>query len=214
MIIGEQSMKKNLRWQFAAKRILDIIFSFVALIILSPLFLLIAIVIKLSSTGPVIFRQNRIGLRGRKFVFLKFRTMITEQQEMFLANNLEILMQQGILFKITNDPRITWVGKILRKTSLDELPQLINIFNGSMSLVGPRPLLPFMLEPFPEFNKKRCSMRPGLTGLWQVRDRANNTKAEHMMKHDLEYIDSYSLLLDIKIIISTIPKVIIGTGAL
>ncbi len=199
--------------QLAVKRITDLLISLIALIVLSPLLCLIAICIKFTSKGPVLFCQNRIGHGERLFVFLKFRSMIHDQQRIISEKEVDSLKRRGILYKQPNDPRITTIGHILRKTSIDELPQLINVLKGDMSIVGPRPLIPFMLEHLPEFKRRRSLVRPGLTGLWQVRDRMNNTKAEYMIKHDLEYVDSFSLFLDFKIILFTIPLVIKGKGA-
>jgi len=121
--------------------------------------------------------------------------------------------QKGILHKEKNDSRITWIGKIIRRTSIDELPQLFNVLFGDMSIVGPRPLVPFMLTPFPEFREIRCLVRPGITGLWQIRDREHNTSAEFMIEHDTEYIENYSFFFDMKILIETPFVVLSGKGA-
>jgi exopolysaccharide production protein ExoY len=121
--------------------------------------------------------------------------------------------EKGILHKIKDDARITWIGKIIRKTSIDELPQLFNVLKGDMSIIGPRPLVPFMLKHLPEFKETRCLVRPGITGLWQIRDRVNNTRAEFMIEHDTEYIRKYSLLLDLWILAKTPVVVLTGEGA-
>jgi lipopolysaccharide/colanic/teichoic acid biosynthesis glycosyltransferase len=121
--------------------------------------------------------------------------------------------EKGILYKVKNDSRVTWVGKIIRKTSIDELPQLFNVLFGDMSIIGPRPLVPFMLKNMPEFTDIRCLVRPGITGLWQIRDRVNNTSAKFMIKHDVEYIENYSLLLDAKILLATPVVVFKAEGA-
>jgi lipopolysaccharide/colanic/teichoic acid biosynthesis glycosyltransferase len=121
--------------------------------------------------------------------------------------------KNGILHKVKNDSRITWIGKIIRKTSIDELPQLFNVFLGDMSIIGPRPLVPFMLEPYPDFKEIRCMVKPGITGLWQIRDRKNNTSAEYMMSHDVEYIKNINLLLDFKILATTPIVVLKAEGA-
>jgi lipopolysaccharide/colanic/teichoic acid biosynthesis glycosyltransferase len=121
--------------------------------------------------------------------------------------------EKGLLHKEKNDSRITVIGKIIRKTSIDELPQLFNVFFGDMSIVGPRPLVPFMLKPYPEFKDIRCLVRPGITGLWQIRDREHNTSAEYMIEHDTEYVENYNFLLDIKILVATPAAVVSGRGA-
>ena len=140
---------------------------------------------------------------------------MVEDQRSKTADHTAALAEQqkGVLHKIKNDSRITWIGKIIRKTSIDELPQLFNVLKGDMSIVGPRPLVPFMLKHLPEFKETRCLVRPGITGLWQIRDRVNNTRAEFMMEHDTRYIEQYSLLLDLKILIETPIIVITGEGA-
>jgi exopolysaccharide biosynthesis polyprenyl glycosylphosphotransferase len=199
-------------WQVSIKRMMDIIFSVFALIVLSPLFLLIALLIKLDSPGPVLFIQERIGLNKRRFRLYKFRTMFDGadklQQELEAANEVS-----GPVFKIKNDPRITRVGRILRKISIDELPQLFNVFKGDMSLVGPRPL---PIRDYNGFNidvhRRRFSVRPGITCLWQVSGRSS-IQFEKWMNLDLQYIDQWSLWMDFKIIAKTIPAVLRGTGA-
>lgn len=194
------------------KRGIDIFIALPALILLLPWFGIIAGAIKLTSAGPVFFVQERIGLNKRRFRCLKFRTMVSGAEHM--QSQLEHLNEMhGAAFKISNDPRITPIGRFLRKTSLDELPQLINVLQGDMSLVGPRPL---PVRDFHEFNedwhRRRFSVRPGLTCLWQVNGRSS-LSFEKWMELDLEYIDQWSLLLDLKIIFKTIPVVIKGSGA-
>ena len=200
------------RWQSACKRLCDGLTALALLLLLSPLLLAIALVIKLSSPGPVLFRQEREGQHGRRFILQKFRTM-----RVGVANPLgerqAVLEADGKLLKLRHDPRVTPVGRWLRKTSVDELPQLWNLLRGEMSLVGPRPLIPFMLEGDQEFRRVRALVRPGLTGLWQLRDRANNTSAAAMRPHDLEYIQRFSLGLDFLILLRTIPAVLAGKGA-
>lgn len=177
---------------------------------LSPFFVLIAAFIKFTSKGPVFFRQERSGLNGRKFNLLKFRTMVDGAENMrdhiYAANEMD-----GPVFKLKNDPRVTTVGKFLRKTSLDELPQLINILQGEMSLVGPRPPLPAEVKEYKPWQRRRLSLKPGLTCIWQVSGR-NNIDFETWMKMDLDYIDNWSLLLDFKLLLKTIPAVVLASG--
>ena len=183
------------------------------LLCLSPLFLLVALLIKASAPhSPVFFAQTRVGYNRRRFKMLKFRTMVPEAEH--LQANLESLNEApGPVFKIKNDPRITPIGRWLRRISLDELPQLLNIIKGDMSLVGPRPLPLRDVERFEEsWLKRRFSVKPGLTGLWQVNGR-NNTNFDQWIEHDLAYIDQWSFGLDFKILAKTIPAVLKGTGA-
>lgn len=193
--------------QLICKRMFDIIFSFLLILILSPLLILTAFLIKITSRGSVLYDNYRIGLNGEYFKCYKFRSMVIS------SSVHESEQKNGVLYKQKNDNRITTVGKFIRKTSIDELPQLFNVIKGDMSIVGPRPLIPFMLVPYPEFSKVRCLVRPGITGLWQIKDREHNTSAEFMFKYDIEYLDRCSFLLDIKIIFSTPLVVISGKGA-
>lgn len=193
------------------KRLIDIFFSLLLLTILSPLILVVAVTIKLTSKGPIFFKQSRIGYNRRKFNMIKFRTMIEGAEEML--EDIEHLNEaDGPAFKIQDDPRITKVGKWLRKTSLDEVPQLVNILKGEMSLVGPRPLPIRDVEGIEKrWQKRRFSMRPGLTCLWQIGGR-NHMQFEDWMKLDLEYIDRWSILLDFEILLKTVPAIVKGTG--
>jgi exopolysaccharide biosynthesis polyprenyl glycosylphosphotransferase len=199
-------------WQVYAKRIIDFILAFFLLTILSPLFLLTALLIKLDSPGPVFFTQERVGQGKRRFRLYKFRSMIDGADK--LQNDLEVLNEMsGPVFKIRNDPRITKVGRFLRKFSLDELPQLINVLKGDMSLVGPRPL------PFRDYNgfktdwhRRRFSVRPGITCIWQVNGR-NSVTFEKWMQLDMQYIDNWSFWLDLTILCKTIPAVLRRSGA-
>ncbi len=198
-------------WQLFLKRALDIIVSGLGLVALSPLFLLVAALIKITSPGPVFFKSKRAGLNGRKFVFYKFRSMYKgahlKQEELMALNEMN-----GPIFKIRNDPRITPLGRFLRKCSIDELPQLFNVFLGHMSLVGPRPPLPKEVARYEPWQRRRLSMRPGISCLWQISGRST-IDFDDWMRLDLEYIDSWSLWLDFKIFIKTIPVVIFGIGA-
>ncbi|MFH2129260.1 MAG: sugar transferase [bacterium] len=192
------------------KAIMDYLFAFILLVLLSPLLIVIGVLIKLTSRGPVFFRQKRIGLGGREFYLLKFRTMVQGADKM----QAELISQNevdGPVFKIKNDPRVTWVGRILRRSSLDELAQLINVLRGEMSLVGPRPPVPEEVKKYAVWQRRRLSMKPGLTCIWQVSGR-NNIDFETWMKMDLNYIDNWSLWLDVKLLVLTMPAVLFATG--
>ncbi len=194
----------------AIKRVTDILLSLCVLILNVPLFILIAIVIKLTSKGPVFFKQERCGLNGRMFNVLKFRTMVEEAET--LKEDMESLNEvSGPVFKIKKDPRVTAIGRYLRKFSLDELPQFINVLKGNMSIVGPRPPIPSEVERYDFWHRRRLSMKPGITCLWQVNGR-NRIAFEDWMRLDLDYIDRWSLALDMKIILKTIPAVLRGSG--
>jgi len=199
-------------WPVVVKRILDFVLALLALIVVSPVMLMAAALIKLSSRGPVFFTQKRIGQSKRKFTIYKFRTMAVDAEaKMKQVEHLNEL--SGPVFKIKNDPRITPVGRFLRKTSIDELPQLINVLKGDMSLVGPRPMSVRDYERFSQdWHRRRFSVRPGITCLWQVNGR-NSVPFEKWMELDMQYIDKWSLWLDFKILAKTIPAVLRGSGA-
>jgi exopolysaccharide biosynthesis polyprenyl glycosylphosphotransferase len=199
-------------WTVLVKRAVDIFCSAVMIILLSPLLLLTAILIKLTSPGPVMFVQKRLGLNKRHFGIYKFRTMVADAEKRM--KEIEHLNEvSGPVFKIKNDPRITPLGKFLRKTSIDELPQLFNVFKGDMSLVGPRPLPIRDYEGFSEdWQRRRFSIRPGITCLWQIGGRSS-ISFEKWMELDLQYIDKWSLWLDLQILVKTIPAVLRGSGA-
>jgi len=192
------------------KRVFDIAISAAALILLSPVFALVALLIKFTSPGPVIFRQPRCGLNGRQFTLLKFRSMVDNAHA--LRGQLEHLNEREIAFKIANDPRVTPVGRWLRKFSIDELPQLINILRGDMSVVGPRPPLLEEAERYQPWQRRRLRMRPGLTCLWAIAGR-DKVDFNSWMRLDISYIENWSLGLDWSIILKTIPQVIAGRGA-
>jgi lipopolysaccharide/colanic/teichoic acid biosynthesis glycosyltransferase len=186
--------------------------SLILLIGLSPLFLVAALLIKLTSAGPAFFVQDRVGLNKRIFQLYKFRTMVQDAEKK-LAELEHLNEISGPVFKIKNDPRIIPIGRLLRKTSIDELPQLINVLKGDISLVGPRPLPIRDYEGFDEdWQRRRFSVRPGITCLWQINGRSN-VSFEKWMELDMEYIDSWSLLLDLKILLKTVPAVLRGGGA-
>ena len=192
------------------KRLTDVVLASAALVLLCPFMLLIAVLIRLTSPGPVIFRQTRCGLNGRKFVFFKFRSMCEDAEAKRAA--VEHLNERETVFKIANDPRLTSVGGFLRKFSIDEWPQLWNVLKGDMSLVGPRPPLPDEVENYQRWQRRRLRMRPGLTCLWVVKGR-DELDFETWMRLDMQYIDNWSLGLDWKIILQTIPQVLSGRGA-
>ncbi len=199
-------------WQLVTKRLLDIVGSALGLLIIGPLVMLpTVLVIRLTSPGPVLFRQRRSGLHGRLFTMYKFRSMVDNAE--MLRVELEAFNEMSApVFKMSKDPRITPVGRFLRKTSIDEFPQLWNVFKGEMSLVGPRPPIPTEVEKYDTWQRRRLSMRPGLTCLWQVNGR-NKLSFDQWMKLDLQYIDTWSFWLDLKILARTIPVVLSGFGA-
>ena len=195
------------------KRLFDIIVSFLGLLILSPLFLLLTILIKCDSKGPVFFIQKRVGRNGKKFGIFKFRTMRINAEELIASFTPQQLKELKENFKLKNDPRITRVGKFLRNTSLDELPQLINIFIGNMSLVGPRPIVEEELEWYGEKKSVLLSVRPGLTGWWATNGRSEVSYPERC-DYELYYVYNCSLLLDIKILFKTFSAVFSRKGAM
>jgi len=193
------------------KRVLDILVALAAMPFALPVVAIAALLIKLDSPGPVFHRAIRVGRGGRKFTFLKLRSMQEDAEEL-RGLLLHLNQAQGPAFKLHNDPRVTRVGKILRKTSLDELPQLWHVFTGAMSLVGPRPPFPEEVEKYEPWMLKRLSVRPGLTCLWQIRGRSD-LSFDEWMRLDIEYVDRYSFPLDMKILILTVPAVLSARGA-
>ncbi len=194
------------------KRLMDIVVSGMMLVATSIITIPVAIIIKLTSKGPVFFRQMRSGLNGREFTLYKFRSMVTGAEKL-QAGLMDQNEMSGPVFKIERDPRITKIGAFIRKWSIDELPQLINIFMGHMSVVGPRPLPTYEVEKFVRWQRRRLSMKPGLTCVWQTEGRSTITDFDDWMKLDLQYIDNWSLGLDIKIFFKTIPAVLFSRGA-
>jgi exopolysaccharide biosynthesis polyprenyl glycosylphosphotransferase len=192
------------------KRILDILIAGAAIVLLAPLLAIVAIAIRLTSPGPAIFRQIRCGLNGRKFVFYKFRSMVENAEDM--KESLAHLNEKRTAFKIRNDPRLTRIGRFLRKFSIDELPQLWNVLKGDMSLVGPRPAVPEEVVRYERWQRRRLRMRPGLTCLWALNGR-DHIDFDTWMRMDMQYIDNWSLTLDMKILLRTIPQVLTGKGA-
>lgn len=194
------------------KRVIDVILASIALILLSPLFAIIAIAIKIDSKGPVFFAHKRIGKNGKIIKLYKFRSMVINAEELIKSFTPEQMREYKENYKLTNDPRITKVGKFLRKTSLDELPQLINIINGDLSIIGPRPVVADELEKYGVNKDKFLSVTPGLTGYWAANGRSNTTY-EQRMEMELYYIDNLSLKMDIKVFFKTILSVLKKEGA-
>jgi exopolysaccharide biosynthesis polyprenyl glycosylphosphotransferase len=217
----------NGQWGYAAvKRAMDLTFSMLALITIFPILVVIAIAIKLDSPGPVLFRQTRVGKGGNTFNCYKFRTMIHNADpevhrryvQSLIRNQAQASDRQSkdgaaSVYKLQRDPRITRVGAFLRRTSLDELPQFFNVVRGDMSLVGPRPPLPYEVQEYQDWHLARLTTLPGITGWWQVRGRSR-VSFDDMVRMDIEYINHQSLWLDIKILLLTVPAVLAGHGAM
>lgn len=211
-------------FQMALKRIVDILGSLVGLLFFSPLMLVTAIAIKMTSPGPIIFNQSRFGMKGVQFQFYKFRSMYLNVDDKIhreyvtnlIKGELEKINQgdkETPLFKMKSDPRVTWVGKIIRRTSIDELPQFLNVLKGEMSLVGPRPPLPYEVEKYEPWHLRRIlEVKPGITGLWQVHGRSS-TSFDEMVRLDLRYVQNWSLWLDLKTLLKTVKAVICPKGA-
>ncbi len=197
--------------QLLFKRLLDTAISLAAIIVLLPVMLLVAALIKLTSPGPVLFVQRRVGMNQRQFKLYKFRSMVANAEQR-KSELMHLNEQDGPAFKIENDPRITPIGRFIRKTSIDELPQLFNVLSGEMSLVGPRPPLPEEVSKYEWLFRKRLSVKPGITCIWQISGR-NNVSFDRWMQMDHEYIENWSLLLDLKILLKTVPAVLTSRGA-
>jgi len=198
-------------WHEFAKRGMDVILTGIGLVVISPILLTIAIAVKVSAEGPVLFGQERVGLNGRTFKMYKFRSMVVDAEEL-KAKLAHLNEMSGPVFKITNDPRVTTVGRFLRKTSLDELPQLWNVIRGDMSLVGPRPPLPSEVNMYDPKHRKRLAVKPGITCIWQISGR-NEVDFEEWMEMDAEYVDRWSLWMDVEILAKTVPVVLMRKGA-
>lgn len=199
------------------KRALDLVVTVPIVLLLSPLFALVAVLVKLTSRGPVLFRQQRIGMGDEPFMMLKFRSMVASTDESAHRETIYLELAGARVpdagsFKLADDPRVTRVGRILRATSIDELPQLINVLRGDMSLVGPRPALPWEVDVFPAEFRRRTTVSPGITGLWQVNGRSRVGTLD-MLRMDLEYVDTWSLSKDLQILVRTFPVVVRGDGA-
>lgn len=203
--------REQMLMQLLLKRLMDIALSLLGLLVLSPLLVTIALIIKFTSPGPVLFAQERVGMNKRRFKLLKFRSMYADAEKR--RRELEHLNEMdGPVFKIKNDPRVTPIGRFIRKTSIDELPQLVNVFRGQMSLVGPRPPLLSEVDRYEWLYRRRLSIKPGITCLWQISGR-NEITFKQWMEMDKEYIDNWSFWLDVKILAKTIPAVLFRKGA-
>lgn len=209
---GESELLGKLNTYKYIKRALDVMISSIALIILSPVFLIIAVLIKAESKGPIFFAHKRIGKNGKEIKILKFRTMVNNAEDLIKKFTPEQMEEFKENFKLKNDPRITKMGKFLRKTSLDELPQLINIIRGELSLIGPRPIVSRELEKYENNKRKFLSVTPGLTGYWAANGRSNISYEQRMIM-ELYYIDNLSWKLDVKIFLKTILSVLKKEGA-
>jgi lipopolysaccharide/colanic/teichoic acid biosynthesis glycosyltransferase len=218
IIVGHRSRTIS----YSMKRVIDLVGSLAGLVLLSPIFVVISALIKLTSNGPIFFKQNRVGQFGREFAFLKFRSMVADNDPTIHKEYIKKLLSREAddadkdndgVYKIKDDPRVTRVGKFIRKTSLDELPQLINVLKGEMSLVGPRPPIPYELEHYQLWHKRRIlEMKPGITGLWQVLGRSRTTFDE-MVRLDIRYTKEWSLWLDFWLILRTPWVMLAGKGA-
>jgi lipopolysaccharide/colanic/teichoic acid biosynthesis glycosyltransferase len=210
--MGPDTSRFSVRLQLFVKRLMDIVVSLVALIVLSPLLLVIVILIKTTSKGPIVYRWKVVGKDCKRFCSWKFRTMVQNadalKDQLLTANEM-----MGPVFKIRNDPRVTPVGRVLRKYSLDELPQLVSVLIGDMSLVGPRPCLQSEFDSFTEWHKQKFAVKSGITCLWQISGRNDINDFDLWVKMDLDYIEHWSLWLDIKILLKTLPAVLSARGA-
>jgi exopolysaccharide biosynthesis polyprenyl glycosylphosphotransferase len=211
------------RGVLAIKRLMDIVGSSAALILLSPIFLAIAAIVKLTSKGPVLFKQERLGQFGRPFTFLKFRSMYVNNDAKIHQEFMKKVIagehdgkvegEKNKVYKMTNDPRITRIGRFIRRTSLDEIPQFLNVLRGDMSLVGPRPPIAYECQEYDIWHRRRVlEVKPGITGLWQVRGRSR-VRFDDMVRLDLQYVRSWSLWLDIEILLKTPAAVLLGDDA-
>lgn len=219
-----QEQKVSRRFALHLKRVIDVVASLIALLLLSPLFALIAALIKLTSKGPVFFRQTRVGQYGEKFTFLKFRSMHVSNNSSihkdyvrrFISGKARLNQRgngESSIYKLVDDPRVTRAGRFLRRSSLDELPQLLNVLKGEMSLVGPRPPLPYEFDVYELWHRRRVlEAKPGITGLWQVNGRSTTT-FDDMVRLDLQYARSWSLWLDLQILLKTPRAVLSCEGA-
>jgi len=223
--IDQMRWKKRLRFYFKraswagvvqgaylVKRIFDIIIAAILLVLLIPVFVGVAIAIRLEDPGPILFKQTRVGRWGELFTMWKFRSMFTDAEERKKELMEQNEMEGGVLFKMKDDPRITKVGRIIRKTSIDELPQLWNVLKGDMSLVGPRPPVPVEVDQYSLSDRRRLEVIPGITCIWQISGRSD-IPFDQQVELDVQYIESQSFWTDIKILIKTVPALLFGAGA-
>ncbi|MDD4816391.1 MAG: sugar transferase [Victivallaceae bacterium] len=216
--VSRRAQRKIMVWKFTVKsayfckRLFDILGSMLILLVLSPVFIITALLVKLDSPGPIIYRQTRVGRDGRHFNFYKFRSMYVDADRRKAAMMAENESADGVIFKMKRDPRITRVGRFIRKFSIDELPQIFNVLTGDMSLVGPRPPLPSEVDLYTLDDRKRLNVTPGITGLWQVSGRSD-IPFKRQVQLDKEYIKSQSVWTDLVIMLKTIPAVFTGRGA-
>lgn len=211
-VSNENILKRQSPYRYI-KRFMDVILATIALVVLSPIFLIIAIAIKIESKGPVFFKHTRIGKNGKIIKLYKFRSMVINAEELIKSFTPEQMKEYKENYKLTNDPRITKIGKFLRKTSLDELPQLLNIIKGDLSIIGPRPVVTDELEKYGANTEKFLSVTPGLTGYWAANGRSCTTYKQRMQM-ELYYIDNLSLKMDVKVFFKTIEAVIKREGAI
>lgn len=199
------------RRDILAKRTIDVVVSAAALLVLSPLLAVVALLVVLTSRGPALFRQTRVGMHGRRFEMLKFRSMVADAEGM-RSRLMSLNEQSGPVFKIRKDPRVTPIGRFIRKYSIDELPQLVNVLRGDMSLVGPRPPVPAEVARYEPWHMRRLSVPPGLTCTWQVSGRGS-IGFDEWMRLDVQYVESWSIVDDIVLLLRTVPVVVMGSGA-
>lgn len=195
------------------KRLFDLVAGSLLLLLVAPIIILAWLLIRMTSPGAGFFYQDRVGQQARLFRCYKLRSMYIDQDRRIDMEKLRQSESQGLLVKMEDDPRVTWIGRLIRKGSIDELPQLWNVVKGDMSLVGPRPLMPHMMTPYPDLTARRCLVKPGITGEWQIKARDDNRSLSGMVKHDFHYIENCTLLNDLRILLVTIPVVIIAKGA-
>jgi lipopolysaccharide/colanic/teichoic acid biosynthesis glycosyltransferase len=209
--LRESIDRKN--YYLILKLIFDSIASLFLIALLSPFFLIIAVLIKIDSRGPVFFKQERLGLQGGKFMLYKFRTMYHDKKCEVTNYYPEELHKTGTMVKNDKDPRITFIGKLLRRTSIDEMPQIINVLKGEMSLIGPRPVVEYQVKPYMNLQYIRSLVKPGMTGMWQVFNRENGSTIFDMIEYDIHYIENLNFRTDLYILLKTIPVVLSGKGA-
>jgi exopolysaccharide biosynthesis polyprenyl glycosylphosphotransferase len=197
---------------YLVKRALDVVASAILLVLLMPVFLAVAVAIRLEDPGPILFKQTRVGRWGSLFTMWKFRSMYTDAEERKKDLMAQNEMQGGVIFKMKDDPRVTKVGRVIRKTSIDELPQLWNVLKGEMSLVGPRPPVPQEVNEYSLSDRRRLEVIPGITCIWQVSGRSD-IPFDQQVELDVEYIESQSFWTDVKILLKTVPALLFGTGA-